>query len=72
VNQPVVILFPGFSRVASNLTLFIRELEQRHFEAVAITLAPRLLPFMYMSKPHLRSVSAEIARKYPSGEILLN
>jgi hypothetical protein len=68
---PQVIVFPGFTRTSSHLTLFIRELEQRHFEAVAITIASRLLPFMYMSKPHLRRVSVEIARKYSGREIVL-
>jgi len=68
---PMVIVFPGFSRTASNLTLFTRELDQSHFETVAISLAPRLIPFMYMSKPHLRRVSADIAREYSNRKIVL-
>ena len=70
-RDPVVIVFPGFSRTSSHLTLFIGELEQRHFDAVAVTLAPQWFPVMYMGKSHLRKVSADIARNYSGRELIL-
>ncbi len=70
-HEPIVIVFPGFTRTADRLKLFVGEVQRSGFDCTAITLAPTYFPVLYMDKRHLRSITRRITVKFPARPLVL-
>ena len=71
MTKPVAIVFPAFTRSATDLSEFAATLRNHGFEATAVTLAPKAFPVLYCVKSHLDSIAAEISRKYAHRSVVL-
>lgn len=69
-NVTVVVL-PAFTRSASHVSLFTRQVAEAGFHAIAIDLAPRFLPIAYMYKRHLRRIAAKFSTSNQGAEVVL-
>ena len=58
-----VVLLPGFSRRAENLQVMSALCADQGWEPIPVTLAPRALAPLYMSRARLRHVSGDILRR---------
>lgn len=67
----MVLVFPGFSRSPSHLQLFTAELQGSGYDAVAVKLAPRWLPFMYMNRRRLARIAKALIQKYSHREFVI-
>ncbi len=66
-----VLVFPGFTRQASDLGMFVHEVREAGFPCMAISLAPPYFPLMYMDRRHLRSIASRILASFPEYRIVL-
>lgn len=71
MTKPVAIVFPAFTRSATDLSEFAATLRNHGFEATAVTLAPKAFPVLYCVKSHLDSIAAKIAREYAHRSVVL-
>lgn len=69
--KTAVVVLPGFTRQASDLGLFVQDVQTAGFPCTAISLAPKYFPIMYMNRRHLRSIAARIASGCAEHQIVL-